>query len=69
MTDQIVEVERENWTNLRNFFLKDWPNNVVGYYTIDNFIKWTEKEPNTKNLHIYSLNGDWTDGTFAVIVN
>lgn len=69
MTDQIVEIESKDWKNLRDLFLKEWPNNEVGYYTINNFIRWIEIEPNTKNLHIFSLNGDWSDGTFAVIVN
>lgn len=69
MSEKIIEIPTENWPELRDLYLSEWPVNMLGYYTVDNFIKWVEKEPDIKNLHVYSLNGDWSDGTFAIVVS
>lgn len=42
---------------------------MLGYYTVDNFIRWFERKTTIKNLIFYSLNGDLSDGTFVAIVN
>lgn len=67
--NQLVEIPHEELSILRDMYLKDWPNNLNGYYTIDNFIRWLEKESNIKNLKFYSLNGDYSDGTFLIVVS
>lgn len=69
MTDQIDEIDKQHWNELRELYSKDWPRNMVGFYTINNYIKWMEREPYTKKLNFYCLNNDWSDGTFVVIVS
>jgi hypothetical protein len=66
--DQLIEIPKDSLVQLRDLFKKDWPKNHVGFYTVDNYIRWLQKEGEIKNLKIYSLNGDWSDGTFLVVV-
>lgn len=65
----LSEISRADLPCLRDLYLKDWPENLIGYYTVNNFIRWLENDPNIKNLHFYCLNGDISDGTFAIIVS
>lgn len=67
MFDKLVEISRDDLVKLRDLYKVDWPKNHVGYYTIQNYITWFEKESNIKNLSIYSLNGDWSDGTYLIV--
>lgn len=66
---KLVAVPQSELTTLRDLYLQNWPQNCVGYYTLDNFIRWLEKDPNTKALSILTLNNnDWrTDGTFVIV--
>lgn len=66
--DKLVEIDRSELPQLRNLYLVDWPENMLGYYTVDNFIHWFERKTKIKNLIFYSLNGDFSDGTFVAIV-
>lgn len=68
-SDHLVEINRSELPQLRDLYLVNWPENMQGYYTVDNFIRWFEKKPIIKNLVFYCLNGDWSDGTFVAIVN
>ncbi|XP_063701906.1 uncharacterized protein LOC134831981 [Culicoides brevitarsis] len=65
--NKLVEIPPSEWPALRDSFLPNWPSEHVGYYLVDNYVKWVEKDPNIKNLKFYSLNGDWSDGTFVVV--
>lgn len=67
--DFISEISKTDLPKLRDLYLRDWPENVIGYYTVNNFIRWLEKEPNIVNLKFYCLNGDFSDGTFAFVVS
>ncbi|XP_037958872.1 uncharacterized protein LOC119688263 [Teleopsis dalmanni] len=69
MPDQLTAIIDVNeLKELRNLYLKEWPNNCVGYYCLNNFISWLERDPEIKNLHIYTLNNDWrSDGLFLVV--
>lgn len=67
--NKLVEVYENDWIDLRNLYRAQWPKNIVTYYILDNFIGWVKQQPGFKHLHVYSLNGDWTDGTFALIVS
>lgn len=70
LPDKLVEISNTEWTTLRDMYLRDWPTHMVGYNTLDNYVRWNKIKPNIKNLHVYSLNGDWQeDGTFVVIVS
>lgn len=69
MVSRLSEIHPSNWSALRDKYLIDWPKNMLGYYTIDNFVRWIAIEPNIVNLHVYALDDDWCDGTFAVVVS
>jgi hypothetical protein len=65
----LCQISSDKWPELRDKFLINWPTNILGYYTIDNFIRWIQKQPDVKHLQLYCLNGDWSDGTFVAIVS
>lgn len=70
MSDELIEISSSEWTTLRDMYLRDWPMHIVGYYTLDNYVRWNQIQSTIKQLHIYLLNGDWQqDGTFVVVVN
>lgn len=70
VSDKLVEIPPNEWKTLRDLFLPKWPNDISGYFTVDNYIRWYQHDPNIKNLKFFSLNGDWKDdGTFVVIVS
>lgn len=67
--DFVSEIKIGDLLHLRDLYLKDWPENVLGYYTLHNYIKWLEKDPNIEILKFYCLNDDVSDGTFAIKVD
>lgn len=69
MCDKLVEILFDDLPKLRDLYLPDWPKNMMGYSTIDNYINWLQLDSNIKHLHIYSLNGDWSDGTYVIVVS
>lgn len=69
MTDRPVEIEPKDWQKLKNLYTPDGLKNYIAYTTIDNYIRWFEQAPNVKHVKIFSLNGDFSDGTFVVTVN
>ena len=66
---KLVDIPASEWCNLQEKYLANWPRHMLGYYTIDNFIKWQKIDSNIKNLNCYCLDGDWSDGTFVFIVS
>lgn len=68
MFEKLVEIERENWLKLRDLYSAQDPNTFLGYCSVDNYIRWFEKDPNIQNVVFYCLNDDWSDGTFVAIV-
>lgn len=66
--DKLVEIPPVEWPNLQELFKVNWPVNVVAFYTIQNYINWFKKEPSLPNIKFYSLNGDWSDGTYIIVV-
>lgn len=70
-TDQLVQIPQTEWTQLRDMYRCEWPSNMVGFYTVDTFVRWTaESTSPIDNLSIYALNGDWRDdGTFVCVVS
>lgn len=68
-SDFISEISRNDLPRLRDLYLRDWPENIIGYYTINNYIRWLERDPNIKKLKFYCLNDDFSDGSYAIIVN
>lgn len=67
-SDKLTEIPTSDWPALRDLYLVNWPTNFLGYQTVDNYIQWVKQRPTIKNLNIYSLNDDWLDGTFVVMV-
>lgn len=68
MADHLVQIQPEEWPKLKGSYLPETPETVLGLATIDNYIRWIKNDPKTENLIFYSLNGDWSDGTFVVKV-
>lgn len=69
--DHIVELSSNFWPKLREKFVKDWPENQIGYFLVDDYIKWIKKDAieYLKNVKFYTLNGEFVeDGTFVVVV-
>lgn len=69
MADILVEIPSEDWCKLRDLYSVDDPKTYLAHCTVDNYIRYLEREPNGKDWHIYSLNGDWSDGTYILIVS
>lgn len=69
MSDKLVEIESQDWAALRDLYSAEDPNTIYAHCTVDNYIRWLEKEPQQKDWRFYSLNGDWSDGTYAVVVS
>lgn len=67
--DKLQEVPRDDLPKLRSMFLRDWPNHCLGYGTLQNYEHWYKKDPNYSDGRVYCLNGDWSDGSFMVIVS
>lgn len=68
MFEKLVKIERENWYKLRDLYSPHDPNTFLGHCIVDNYIEWFKKDPRIKNILIYSLSDDWSDGTFVAIV-
>ena len=67
--DQLTEIEPKDCQKLKNLYTPDGSKSYIAYTTIDNYIRWFEQDPNVKHVKIFSLNGDFSDGTFVVTVN
>lgn len=67
--DKLIIIPIQKLPELRRIFLQDWPKHIIGHDLINNYISWYEKDSNYSDAKIYSLNGDWRDGTFLIIVS
>lgn len=68
-TDRLCIIPPSEWTELRDLYRLNWPEHHVAYATVDNFIRWYEKDSGIKNLTIYCLNDSWReDGTYLIVV-
>lgn len=69
MNDTILEIDRRDWPKLRDLYSPNSFDTFLGYCIVDNFIRCSEKKTDPEGLHIYCLNGDWSDGTFVASVS
>lgn len=69
MSDRLVEINRKEWPALRNLYAAKGSSRYIAYMTISNYIRWFDEDPNLENIQFYCLNGDYSDGTFVVIVS
>lgn len=50
---------------LRDLYQQNWPEYCVGFYCLDNFLRWKRKDENIKNLRIYSSKAE--KGLYVII--
>lgn len=67
--NKLTKIPPNDLPGLRDLFVQYWPKHVIGYYTIDNFVKWFEQDPNYADAELYCLDGDWSDGTYVILVS
>lgn len=67
----LLEIPSENWIDLRDMYAGNWPENYSTYFAIENAIKLKEQDHEnfSKEVQMFSLNGDWSDGTFILLVS
>ncbi|XP_031629456.1 uncharacterized protein LOC116344820 isoform X2 [Contarinia nasturtii] len=63
----ILKIESKNWEELRELYLPETPETILGLGIISNYLRWIQRDASIANLTFYSLNGDWSDGTFVVV--
>ena len=66
MCNKLVEIPPIQWPELRDMYTER-KNYSSCYNTLQTFINWKNKEPEM-SLSIYSLNGNFKDGTFVAKV-
>lgn len=69
--DFLAEIQQKDLSKLKNMYAsKDGSRTHIAYATIDNYIRWLEQDPKASSyIKFYCLNGDFSDGTFIVIVS
>lgn len=68
---RLVEIPPKDWPHLQSLFAPNWPEHILGFSIVGNYIEWLDKSGRSeiKHLKFFSLDGDWqSDGTFLVIV-
>ncbi|XP_023295486.2 uncharacterized protein LOC111678380 [Lucilia cuprina] len=65
MIDLLELKDLSELEKLRDLYRRDWPNNCVGYYCLDNFLKWKKKDVHLKNLRI--LTSAKEEGLYVII--
>lgn len=68
MSDKLTEIARNDLFQLRILYSPDESKNYTSFTAIDTYIRWFEQDPNVKHIKFFSLNGDFSDGTFVVTV-
>lgn len=69
MSDQLIEISRKDWPKLSALYESEGSRGYIGYFTVNNYIRWFEQDPNVKYVNFYCLNGDFSDGAFVVTVS
>lgn len=65
---RLVVILHKELPQLRDLFLQEWPKHVLAYQTIHFFVRLYEKNPNYMDALIFSLDDDWIDGTYVILV-
>lgn len=69
MEDKLVEVSVDDLPKMMEMYKIDWPNNIIGYQTLETYHRFIVDKINLK-FKIYCLNGNWMeDGTYLIIVS
>lgn len=58
---QIVSITTTEWTALRDVYRKDWPKNSYSYYALENYIRWSRRDPELckREVSIWSIDNNW----------
>lgn len=68
--DRLVEIQRSDLHILRDLHAAKSDCRVsIALATIGNYIQWLEDPNESKYVKFYCLNGDFSDGTFIVVVS
>lgn len=69
MLDNLVEIAKKDLQTLKELYTLNEKKYGISYTTIDTYIRWFEKDPNLKHVRFVCLNGEFSDGTFVMMVN
>lgn len=69
MSDRLVKINKRDWPVLNQLYKLNSEKNYIAHTTIDTYNRWLQQDPDLKNVEFYCLNGDFSDGTFVVIVS
>lgn len=58
MENRPMKIIPEDWPKLRELYLPERVEKILGLNTITNYVRWNETISPIDNLTIYSLNGD-----------
>ncbi|XP_034667364.1 uncharacterized protein LOC117900912 [Drosophila subobscura] len=66
---QLTEItDRDDLRELQRLYLRDWPRHCVGYFWLDNYLRWLKEDPQIGHLAFYTLDTDWqSDGLFLLV--
>lgn len=67
--DKLVKMSKAEWFIIRDLYYPYRSTSHIGYSTLDNYIRWFEKDPKVDHIAVYCLNGEYVDGTFVAIVS
>lgn len=68
MTNRLIEIGRDDLEVVKNLYKLNRFRSEIGYMTLKNYAQWFEQDQQVKHIHIFCLNGDFSDGTFVLIV-
>lgn len=72
MDNKLAEIDRKDLPLLKSLYKSTEPETYTGYTTIDTYIRWFEQNPSdtwiNDKIKFYSLNGDFSRGTFVATV-
>lgn len=69
MVDKLIVIDRKDLPVLKALYTPNGSKNYTAYTTIDTYIRWFEQDSNVEHIKFFCLNGDFSDGTFVVIVS
>ena len=72
MENKLTEINRKDLVLLRDLYNPNEVDTYTGFTTIDTYLRWFVQNPgdtlNNSKVKFYSLNGDFSRGTYVVTV-
>lgn len=70
MRNKLTEIARHELPTLKELYTPDGTfKSYMSYTLIDNYINWFGQNSNLQEIKFFCLNGNFTRGTFAVVVS